>query len=589
MPDLDKTLQPDSQVWFLSGTGIENYENQIDFRNSGAQRQWMIEHLLFTDNNYRYIRKNQSLLINKNVEQCYSIDYCFYHNRNFNGKYIYCYVTDVNYINDTTTEIIIEVDAWQTFQFDIEFQKCFVLNKHEKEFKNNIIAPENALIQNNLYPENLEYGNEYINVHTESLHWKNPYYILIGSTVELDGNYGTKTNPNMNASKGNVMENLPTMMTYYLFTAQEEFSYFCNAMSDYPWILQNINFCTVFPSEFINNEVLLKHTQTVNGKTFIFYTFKQGWTSNDFNILKITNVLEKFGLKQKHAKLYRYPYSYIELTGYNGQHFIIKPELLNSTDELNLKCITYLNSSPRFCIYPEFYNNSTDNGFKIDEKTVGIGDFIDSGIIFGDFPQVPVLVENSILYQAQNANSFALNNAIANYNKKEARFFNPLESGFSAVNNVLSGNFTGAFGSLYQGWKKTYLTDKQSDISIRKQMAKIQDAQITPPTLAGQTGGDGFNIANSFGGITLKWKTIHPRFIDKLNDFFERYGYTSNSFEIPVLRTNERFNFIRTQGCIIKSNIPKYYASIIQNMFDKGTTLWHDGNIGEYTTNNYEV
>lgn len=40
-----------------------------------------------------------------------------------------------------------------------------------------------------------------------------------------------------------------------------------------------------------------------------------------------------------------------------------------------------------------------------------------------------------------------------------------------------------------------------------------------PPTLAGQTGGDGFNIANGFGGVTLKWKTIHPRMIDRLNDF----------------------------------------------------------------------
>lgn len=54
-------------------------------------------------------------------------------------------------------------------------------------------------------------------------------------------------------------------------------------------------------------------------------------------------------------------------------------------------------------------------------------------------------------------------------------------------------------------------------------MAKIQDVEITPPTLAGQTGGDGFNIANGFGGITLKWKTINPRMIERLNSFFERY------------------------------------------------------------------
>ena len=137
MPDLNKSIQPDSQIWFLSGTGIENYENQIDFRNTGVRRQFMQEHLLFTVNNYRYVRKNQTILINKNVEQCYNIDYCYYKNRNFGDREIFCFVTDVNYVNDETTEISIEVDAWTTFQFDITFKKCFIMNQHEQEFANN--------------------------------------------------------------------------------------------------------------------------------------------------------------------------------------------------------------------------------------------------------------------------------------------------------------------------------------------------------------------------------------------------------------------------------------------------------------------
>lgn len=159
MPDLSKSIQPDSQIWFLSGTGIENYENQIDFRHTGVQRQFMYEHLAFTVNNYRYLRKEQAIRIEKNVEECYNIDYCFYKNRNFGDRTIYCFVTDVNYINDSTTEITVEVDAWQTFMWDIEFQKCFVTNKHMQEFKNNIVDPANALVQNNLLPENLEYGD----------------------------------------------------------------------------------------------------------------------------------------------------------------------------------------------------------------------------------------------------------------------------------------------------------------------------------------------------------------------------------------------------------------------------------------------
>lgn len=588
MPDLNKSIQPDSQIWFLSGTGIENYENQIDFRNTGVRRQFMQEHLLFTVNNYRYVRKNQTILINKNVEQCYNIDYCYYKNRNFGDREIFCFVTDVNYVNDETTEISIEVDAWTTFQFDIKFKKCFIMNQHEQEFANNNYDNHGgALVGNNLYPENLEFGGNYVNVHTESYHWKE-YYYLVCSAVELNGNFGTKNAPNIDSSTGGFYENMPSALKFYLFKEDSQFTGFTYQISNYPWIAQNIQYITVIPKEFLPDTAMTKVTMTFpSGQIVNFYKVNDRYVSPDSVVLSVDSVIEKFGLKQQHFKLYQYPYSYIELTGYNGQQFIIKPELLNDKNKLELKCISYIGTAPRFCIYPNFYANSNDNGFQLSDKTYAQGDFINSGIIFGNFPQIPVLVDNSILYQAQNANTFALNNAIAQYNKKEARFFAPIESGMGVVSNALRGNIGGVISSLYGGAKKIYETDKQSEISIRKQMAKIQDAEITPPTLAGQTGGDGFNIANGFGGVTLKWKTIHPRMIDRLNSFFERYGYVSNRFEVPKLRTCERFNYIKTQGCIIEANIPKSFAEIIQNMFDKGVTLWHDGDIGVYTTNKF--
>ena len=239
MPDLNKSIQPDSQIWFLSGTGIENYENQIDFRNTGVRRQFMQEHLLFTVNNYRYVRKNQTILINKNVEQCYNIDYCYYKNRNFSDREIFCFVTDVNYVNDETTEISIEVDAWTTFQFDIKFKKCFIVNQHEQEFSNNNYENKGgALIGNNLYPENLEYGSNYLNVHTESYHWKLPYLILVCSSVELDGDFGSKNSPNINASHGTMCDNIPSMLSYYILKSGAEFENLAKGLSNAPWIAE---------------------------------------------------------------------------------------------------------------------------------------------------------------------------------------------------------------------------------------------------------------------------------------------------------------------------------------------------------------
>lgn len=67
------------------------------------------------------------------------------------------------------------------------------MNQHEQEFaNNNYDLHGGALVGNNLYPENLEFGGNYVNVHTESYHWKLPYLILLCSSVELDGDLEVK-------------------------------------------------------------------------------------------------------------------------------------------------------------------------------------------------------------------------------------------------------------------------------------------------------------------------------------------------------------------------------------------------------------
>lgn len=71
------------------------------------------------------------------------------------------------------------------------------MNQHEQEGNNNYDLHGGALVGNNLYPENLEFGGNYVNVHTESYHSKLPYLILVCSSVELDGDFGSKNSPNI--------------------------------------------------------------------------------------------------------------------------------------------------------------------------------------------------------------------------------------------------------------------------------------------------------------------------------------------------------------------------------------------------------
>lgn len=53
-----------------------------------------------------------------------------YKNEDYDNKYYYAYITELKYINDNMTEIKIETDVFQTWQFDFIYKKSFVERKH---------------------------------------------------------------------------------------------------------------------------------------------------------------------------------------------------------------------------------------------------------------------------------------------------------------------------------------------------------------------------------------------------------------------------------------------------------------------------
>ena len=63
----------------------------------------------------------------------------------------------MEYVNENCTRVYIETDVWQTYQFDIEFKRCFV----EREHVNDDTVGLHTL------PENVELGEYICNQHTK--------------------------------------------------------------------------------------------------------------------------------------------------------------------------------------------------------------------------------------------------------------------------------------------------------------------------------------------------------------------------------------------------------------------------------------
>lgn len=576
-------VQPQNEFRLLGSTRLNGYKDQMDFVNVQAQTDYFLSKSVQTFTDFQFIRKDTSVLVPRNYEVLRNCDYCMYKNNNFAQKWFYAFVTRIEYVNDSTSRIYIETDCFQTWQFQIRYFKSFIARSHQAQYGIN-----GKPLMNNLLPEQVEYGRDYVCKHTEVL-TLGRYYALICSSATLDvGDYGNVNDPKLTASTGGTFDGIPSVLDYYVCDnldgggSTSSLYDILKGLSDFPWITQCIQSVTVVPEEVlatVGHTVTLPTGQTI-GKLY------DGYESSNILLDSIQNWWMHFG-DYKNTKLYTYPYSFIEMTCYNGNQFVIKPEAISDLANLEVKLVNYIGAMPRLAYYIDNYNDLGDNGGGYSDRDTGAGEFLDAGVILGNFPQIPVAIDNYLLYMANNANSFSLANSLNNYNKKEAVTLGAIEGGMGVASNLMNLNVGGAVRSAYSAGKSAYMGVKNSEVAIRQQMAKIQDAEISPPTLSGQTGGDAFNIANGIKGVTLKWKTIRPQYVSLLEEYFNRYGYLQNKIDVPRLTGNESLNYIKTEGCTLGGNIPQEDMQVIKEMFDNGVTMWHNGTIGSYTDNKW--
>jgi hypothetical protein len=172
-------------------------------------------------------------------------------------------------------------------------------------------------------------------------------------------------------------------------------------------------------------------------------------------------------------------------------------------------------------------------------------------------------------------------------------------TGLGTVGNLISGNVQGAIMGSIQGGANGYLDYQQSgrnadttwinsDIlnrnnyqnAIRSTMASVQDAKVQPNTAKGDTSSTGLDLARDTVTFFIEQTTIKPEFAQKIDLYFQMFGYQVNSLEVPTLRTRDKWNYIKTVNAVITSNlnektIPLEDIRMLEDIFNNGVTIWH--------------
>lgn len=276
----------------------------------------------------------------------------------------------------------------------------------------------------------------------------------------------------------------------------------------------------------------------------------------------------------------------------------------------------------------------------ISQKTLHTGDNLDSAIWITELPRFAFTSDGYLSWLAQSAHSraWSYQNNDWNYHKgsmqnqlsydqsqenlslqaaqyaenytlqKNQAWMRTVTSSLGGINTTDPiGSITRAAGNVVnqlmddnarnlaasQFYDQNRLASKQSDENyalaayamrgdyqqtIAQLSATQKDAEITPPSVVGAAGGNGWNYAVGMLGFRTTIKVMSSGQEQILISYFKRFGYTINEMiDMPTdLRLMDKFTYWKLQESFMQGNLTEGAKNAIRGIFEKGTTVWRD-------------
>lgn len=300
------------------------------------------------------------------------------------------------------------------------------------------------------------------------------------------------------------------------------------------------------------------------------------WFVSDFKANPITKTFTSTpssldGYTPRNQKLRTYPYLYLGFNPSNGTSKIFRYEdFVNGTPIFKL--ISEINQNPSVCFVPQNYRGQS-------------GDNTQDMCLLNGYPTLGWVTDYYNTWLAQNSNIISLQMSQEQKNYEIGATATGLNMAGSMISGLLGD--TEKAGGLITGALDLAKQDINHEFYIKNQMAQIEKQQMLPNN--GSLSGSnatllGYDLMDN--NIFTRY-SIKSQFAEKIDKFFDAYGYLTNMVKMPNLNNRPNWNYVKTIGAIIIGNIPQEDLQAIKNMFDNGVTLWHNPNTFlDYSQNN---
>ena len=521
-------ISPSGNIWLLHNVPIDKtYQNTLYWENNSAgktaQRTFFIgtsalpsSYVKYTFTSQYYSRHTKgSIRVQVLADNVLDCNYLVFQNSSFGaGKYFYAFITSVEYINNSVTQINFELDVIQTWYFDFELEPCFVERMH---------TPTDVKYEN-IVPEPVEPG-EYIYQNISHELVTQPLVVIIAVVYVNDGK-----------SQGKKYGNIYGGCTLYACLPGDTVA-INNKISEYIANPDSVVSIYMAPKCLLDSEVEFEGgvaTELATGDV------KTGLETLAFALPAPSDTgMANFGSYTPHNnKLYSYPFTMLEVFTPEGAKADYRYEFFNNNGQGNasFKYGGSITSPVELVLVPD--------GYKIGRSQSPVQIMLEESISLKDYPLCSWNVDAYKAWVAQNALPFS---------------YKAVGTMGQIALQASTGNVLGIAGTVID-----FATNS---------LTQAYKASIEADQIHGQSKGSA-NVSTETQGFYFAHKVINESSARLIDSFFDRFGYAIKKITSISRKNRKYFTYIKTVGCTLHGGVPSEDEDLICKLHDNGITYW---------------
>lgn len=535
------SVTPQGNIYLCKTPLESDYKHQLTFADKQAQTTYFTGTVFKTYSNYTYIKKDNVVKVNENIDAIRQCNYLFYVNTGFSSRVFYCFIDKMEYVNENCTAITFSTDCFQTWYFDLEYKPCFI--ERETVLDDTVGA--------HTIPENIETGEYVVNssstVEEVANYYRNDDMFIILQVSDVPSFVSETPRFYYNNLNGCYLLGVPASGSPQAIAR----AYDADSKAD-----AIVSVFMAPKAVFDPNFPYVEHTWTYTDKngnqksTGVWYM--QGGeralhSYSNMGSKTLTKPDAINGYVPRNKKLLTFPFQYLNISNNAGTDQVYHYEDFSQMDFSVQGAVT---PGLSIKLVPLHYKN-------VDGATSNAYDFAITGAKYPICSWVSDAYTNWLTQNCANLIASPIETAAASF----------VGTG-GGIQGAIAGTVSGAS-------------------AIANSIIKNYKASLTPDQAKGNTNSGDVNYSAGHMGFTFYPMAIKQEYAKVADQYFSMYGYKVNTVKVPSLTGRRYWNYVKTIDANVEGDIPQEDLEIVRQMFDNGVTLWHDAtNMYNFNLNN---